>query len=705
MKKIFFLLLAISVTMLSQLQYPKTIKTGHVDSYFGLQVADPYRWMEQDTAVAVKEWVGDQNKVTFGYLNQIPFREKVKNRLTKLLNYPKYTAPFRSGKNWFFYKNDGLQNQSILYIQRGSLDAKPELFLDPNKLSADGTTSIQGTSFDKDGKYFAYAVSKAGSDWRDIYVMDVASKKLLSDKIEWAKFTGITWLGNGFYYSRYPTPSDTGSKLSTSNAYHKAYYHIIGTPQSKDALVYEDKENPQRTVGIGATEDERFISLYISQRGSNGNALYYRDLNKRTVFLPIITTFDDDVSIIDNIGGKLLLSTNRHAPNQKVVLCDPEHPGEENWKEILPEKPEPLTSVSVVGGKIFAVYMKDVSHHVYVYDLNGKFENEIPLETLGNVAGFGDERKDAFTFYTLTSFTYPATIYKYDIKTKLSSLFRKTEVDFNPNDYETKQIFYPSKDGTKIPMFIVHKKGIPLDGNNPALLYGYGGFNVSINPSFSASRLLWLEQGGVYAVSNIRGGSEYGEKWHEAGMRFNKQNVFDDFIAAAEYLVGNKYTNPSRLAIQGGSNGGLLVGAVTNQRPDLFKVALPAVGVMDMLRFHKFTIGWAWVNDYGSSDDSAQFNYLKKYSPIHNIRDSVNYPALLVTTADHDDRVVPAHSFKYISTLQEKYKGPNPVLIRIETSAGHGAGKPTAKIIEETSDIYSFTWWNMGITPMYLLKE
>lgn len=705
MKKIFFLLLAISVTMLSQLQYPKTIKTGHVDSYFGLQVADPYRWMEQDTAVAVKEWVGDQNKVTFGYLNQIPFREKVKNRLTKLLNYPKYTAPFRSGKNWFFYKNDGLQNQSILYIQRGSLDAKPELFLDPNKLSADGTTSIQGTSFDKDGKYFAYAVSKAGSDWRDIYVMDVASKKLLSDKIEWAKFTGITWLGNGFYYSRYPTPSDTGSKLSTSNAYHKAYYHIIGTPQSKDALVYEDKENPQRTVGIGATEDERFISLYISQRGSNGNALYYRDLNKRTVFLPIITTFDDDVSIIDNIGGKLLLSTNRHAPNQKVVLCDPEHPGEENWKEILPEKPEPLTSVSVVGGKIFAVYMKDVSHHVYVYDLNGKFENEIPLETLGNVAGFGGERKDAFTFYTLTSFTYPATIYKYDIKTKLSSLFRKTEVDFNPNDYETKQIFYPSKDGTKIPMFIVHKKGIPLDGNNPALLYGYGGFNVSINPSFSASRLLWLEQGGVYAVSNIRGGSEYGEKWHEAGMRFNKQNVFDDFIAAAEYLVGNKYTNPSRLAIQGGSNGGLLVGAVTNQRPDLFKVALPAVGVMDMLRFHKFTIGWAWVNDYGSSDDSAQFNYLKKYSPIHNIRDSVNYPALLVTTADHDDRVVPAHSFKYISTLQEKYKGPNPVLIRIETSAGHGAGKPTAKIIEETSDIYSFTWWNMGITPMYLLKE
>jgi len=705
MKKILFLFVAISSTIFSQQQYPKTTTVDHSDNYFGTQVPDPYRWMEQDTAAAVKEWVGEQNKVTFGYLNQIPFREKVKDRLTKLMNYPKYDAPFRAGRNWFFYKNDGLQNQKILYIQRGSLQTKPEVFIDPNKLSADGTTSLAGTAFDKEGNYFAYAISKAGSDWREIYVMDVKSKKLLSDKIEWAKFTGITWYGNGFYYSRYPTPADTGSKLSTSNAYHKVYYHILGTHQSKDALVYEDKENPQRLFGIGLTEDERFLSLYVSQRGSNGNALYYRDLKKRMDFLPITTSFDDDISIVDNIGDKLLLSTNRHAPNQKIVLCDPVHPEEQNWKEILPEKPEPLTSVSVVGKKLFAVYMRDVSHRVYVYDLNGKFENEISLETLGNVSGFDGERKDQFTFYTLTSFTYPATIYKYDIKTKTSSLFRKTEVDFNPSDYETKQVFYPSKDGTKIPMFIIHKKGILLNGNNPALLYGYGGFNITIGPSFSASRLLWLEQGGVYAVANIRGGGEYGEKWHEAGMRMNKQNVFDDFIAAVEFLVESKYTNPSKLAIQGGSNGGLLVGAVTNQRPDLFKVALPAVGVMDMLRFHKFTIGWAWVNDYGSSDDSVQFNYLKKYSPIHNIRDSVNYPATLVTTADHDDRVVPAHSFKYISTLQEKYKGPNPVLIRIETSAGHGAGKPTSKTIEETSDIYSFTWWNMGITPMYLLEE
>lgn len=705
MKKMLVILLMFASILTAQFQYPKTAKIDHKDTYFGTPVEDPYRWLEQDTALSVKQWVGEQNAVTFGYLDKIPYREKVKERLTKLLNYPKYGAPFRAGRNWFFYKNDGLQNQSILYIQRGSLDAKPEVFLDPNKLSGDGTTSLQGSAFDKAGKYFAYAISKAGSDWREIYVMDVKSKKLLSDKIEWAKFTGITWYGNGFYYSRYPTPSDTGSKLSTSNAYHKVYYHILGTPQSKDALIYEDKEHPQRLFGVGLTEDERFLSLYISQRGSNGNALYYRDLKKRTEFKPIMTTFDDDISIVDNVGDKLILSTNRKAPNQKVVMYDPSNPDEANWKEIIPERPEPLVSISIVGGKIFTVYMKDVSHRAYVHSLSGTVENEIALETLGTLGGFGGEKKDGFTFYTLTSFTYPSTIYKYDIATKTSTLFRKTEVDFDPNDYETKQVFYPSKDGTKIPMFIVHKKGISLDGNNAALLYAYGGFNISINPSFSASRLLWLEQGGVYAVANLRGGGEYGEKWHEAGMRLNKQNVFDDFAAAAEYLIGAKYTNPSKLAIQGGSNGGLLIGATINQRPELFKVALPAVGVMDMLRFQKFTIGWAWVNDYGSSDDSAQFHYLKGYSPIHNIREGVNYPATLVTTADHDDRVVPAHSFKYISTLQEKYKGTNPVMIRIETSAGHGAGKPTAKVIEETADIYSFTWWNMGLTPMYQKKE
>jgi prolyl oligopeptidase len=705
MRKMFLAVCVLSATLCAQLQYPNTAKVDHVDDYFGVNIADPYRWLEQDTAGAVKEWVKEQNKVTFGYLEQIPFRQNVLDRLLKLYNYPKQTAPFRAGKNWFFYKNDGLQNQNVLYIRRGSLDAKPELFLDPNKLSADGTTSLAGIYFDKDGKYMAYAISTAGSDWREIYVMDVKSKKVLSDKIEWAKFTGVSWFGNGFYYSRYPAPSDTGTKLSASNSYHKVYYHILGTPQSKDMLVYEDNEHPQRLFGVGLTEDQRFLQLTASQRGSNGNALYYRDVKKRTGFKPILESFDDDIHIIDNIGDKLLLYTNRKAPNGRVIMFDPAHPDEKNWKDILPEKKEVLDGISSAGGKLFAVYTKDVSHRVFVYDLDGKNEYEIKLPVLGKVEGFSGEKQDRFTFFTLTSFTYPSTVYKYDISAKTFSEYQKTEIDFDPNHYETKQVFYQSKDGTKIPMFIVHKKGIQLDGNNPAWLYGYGGFNVSMMPNFSAIRLAWLEQGGIYALANIRGGSEYGEQWHEQGMRLNKQNVFDDFIAAAEYLIANNYTNSQKLAIEGRSNGGLLIGAVTNQRPDLFRVALPAVGVMDMLRYHKFTIGWAWVNDYGSSDDSVQFEYLRKYSPLHNIREEANYPAILVTTADHDDRVVPAHSFKYISTLQEKYKGPNPVLIRIETSAGHGAGKPTAKILEEWADIYSFTWWNMGLTPRYLSKE
>jgi len=705
MNRIIVTLLFAAVAAYGQLPYPKTAKTEQADTYHGTVVHDPYRWLEQDTAAAVKQWVQGQNAVTFGYLDRIPFRNAVLERLTKLYNYPKQSAPFRAGKNWFFYKNDGLQNQSVLYIRRGSLDAEPKVFLDPNTFSADGTTSLAGLAFDKQGKYAAYSVSKAGSDWREIFVVDVRTGKRLADRIEWAKFTGVSWYGNGFYYSGYDAPKDTASKLSTSNAYHKVYYHILGTPQAKDMLVYQDKEHPQRLFGVGLTEDQRFIQLSASQRGSNGNALYYRDLRKRTPFLPILETFDDDISIVDNVGDKLLLSTNRSAPNGRVVLFDPARPAEKHWTDVLPERPEVLNAVSVVGGKLIAVYTKDVSHRVYVYDLKGKLENEIPLSSYGTVGGFGGERGDAFTFYTLTSFTSPASVYRYDFASRTSSLYQRTEIDFDPEKYETKQVFYPGKDGTKIPMFIVHKKGLVLDGTNPTLLYGYGGFNVSLMPSFSAIRLAWLEQGGVYAQANLRGGGEYGEQWHQAGMKLNKQNVFDDFIAAGEYLVKERYTSPSRLAVQGGSNGGLLVGAVTNQRPDLFKVALPAVGVMDMLRYHTFTIGWAWVNDYGSSDDSAHFTNLLKYSPVHNIREGVEYPAVLVTTADHDDRVVPAHSFKYISTLQEKYKGPNPVLIRIETSAGHGAGKPTSKILEEWSDIYSFTWWNMGLTPRYLLKE
>lgn len=705
MKKTLLLLSFLPAIVFSQFHYPNTTRVDHVDDYFGTSVPDPYRWLEDDRSSETGDWVKSQNAVTFGYLNKIPFRNNVRDRLTKLVNYPKYDAPFRSGNNWFYNKNDGLQNQKVLYILRGSLEAIPELFLDPNKLSDDGTTSLAGTSFSKNGEYVAYAVSKAGSDWREIYVMDVKTKQVLDDKIEWAKFTGMTWRGNGFYYNRYDTPKDTGAKLSASNEFQKVYYHVLGTPQSKDDLVIEDTENPHMGFGIGLTEDERFMILTKWQRNTNGNALYYRDMWKKTDWLPILKTFDDDVSVIDNIGDKILLYTNHRAPNSKVVLFDPRHPSFADWKVLIPEKKEALKSVSIVGNKLFTVYTKDVSHRVYVFDLKGKRENEISLETLGTVDGFGGERKDNKTFYSFTSFTYPSVIYQYDLKTKRSTLYRKTEIDFDPNDYVTKQIFYPSKDGTKIPMFIVHKKGLIMNGDTPAWLYGYGGFNISINPSFSAVRLAWMEQGGIYAVANLRGGSEYGEEWHKAGMKLNKQNVFDDFISAAEYLIENKYTNPTKLAIEGRSNGGLLIGATINQRPDLFRVAHPAVGVMDMLRFQKFTIGWAWVNDYGSSDDSVQFSYLKSYSPVQNITDTTNYPAVLVTTADHDDRVVPAHSFKYISTLQEKYKGPNPVMIRIETSAGHGSGKPLSKVIDEWSDMYAFTWWNMGLTPRYLLKE
>jgi len=702
----FFLMLVMAASVLSaQIQYPVTQKSEQTDTYFGNPVPDPYRWLEDDRSDNTAEWVQKQNAVTFGYLDKIPFREKVRDRLTQLMNYPRYTAPFRAGKNWFHYLNDGLQNQSVLYIMRGSLDAKPELFLDPNKLSTDGTTSLAGITFSKDGRYAAYQVSKAGSDWREIYVMDVRTKKLLSDRIEWAKFTGITWRGNGFYYNRYEVPKDTGSKLSASNEFQKVYYHVLGTPQSKDELMMQDTLNPHMGFGIGLTEDERFMSMTKWQRNANGNALFVRDMKKKSDWVPVLESFDDDIYVIDNVGDKLLMFTSHGSPNGRVVLVDPAKPAPEHWKDVIPQRQQALTSVSIVGNKLFAVYMQDVSHRVYVFSLEGRYENEIKLETLGTVSGFGGERTDQFTFYSLTSFTYPSVIYRYDLKTKQSTLYRKTQVDFNPDNFVTKQVFYPSKDGTKIPMFIVHRKGIRLDGSHPAWLYGYGGFNVSINPSFSASRLAWLEQGGIFAVANIRGGSEYGEAWHQAGMKQNKQNVFDDFIAAAEYLIKEQYTNPSKLAIEGRSNGGLLIGATINQRPDLFKVAHPAVGVMDMLRFQKFTIGWAWVNDYGSSDDPAQFEYLKKYSPVHNIRDTTKYPAVLVTTADHDDRVVPAHSFKYIATLQEKYKGPNPVLIRIETSAGHGAGKPLSKSIEEWADMYAFTWWNMGITPKYLFEK
>lgn len=696
-----FTLLFTLASFAQPLQYPITQKVNQIDTYFGTQVADPYRWLENDTSKEVADWVKEQKKVTFGYLEKILFRQQIKDRITKLWNYPKYSSPFRAGTNYFFYKNDGLQNQSVLYIQK-NIDASPETFLDPNKFSEDGTISLAGISFSKDGKYVAYSISRSGSDWREIFTMDVNERKKLGDELRWVKFSGMAWYKNGFYYSRYDVPKDTSTVLSMRNEFQKVYYHELVTPQEKDILIYEDKEHPLRSFGISVSEDERFLFLSVSESGKKGNAYYFRDMQgNMNSFTPIIKTFDDRIYAIDNDADGLILFTDRNAPNGKIIIIDSKNLDEKNWKDLIPEKAEVLNSVTAAGGKLFVTYMKDVAPRVYVYGLDGALENEIQLPMIGMVGGFSGKKEDTFVFFSMISFTTPAIIYRYDIDSRQIKLFRKTEIDFATDDYTTKQIFYKSKDETRVPMFITHRKDVKLDGTNPTLLYGYGGFNASMTPNFNAARLVWLEQGGVYAVANLRGGSEYGENWHQDGMKLKKQNVFDDFIAAAEYLINERYTSSEKLAIQGASNGGLLIGAVINQRPDLFKVALPAVGVMDMLRFHKFTIGWAWIDDYGSSDDSTHFKNLYAYSPLHNIRESVNYPAIFVTTADHDDRVVPAHSFKYISAMQEKYKGENPTLIRIETKAGHGGGKPTTKIIEENADVYSFVFYNLGIYPKY----
>jgi len=685
-----------------QLKYPDTKKDDHVDDYFGTKVPDPYRWLEDDNSPEVMEWVKEQNKVTFDYLGKIPYRAQVKDRLTKLANYPKFSAPFRRGDNYFFSKNDGLQNQSVLYIQKG-LEGKPEVFLDPNKLSADGTSRLVGFSLSRDGKYAAYAVSIGGSDWEDAYVMDVATKNKLPDTLNWLKVTGLSWQGNGFYYSRYPTP-EKGKELSSKNENHKVYYHKLGTKQEDDTLVYEDPANPQRFNTVGTTEDERFAILSVSERGkgNDGNALFVRDLSKGDkTFTPLVPEIgNSQFNVVDNVGDKLLVHTTQNAPNGKVVLIDPKNPAESNWKEVLPEKPEPLESVSSAGGKLFATYLKDVTTRAYVYNLDGKLENEIAFPDLGTAGGFGGLKDDKSVFYTFNSFNYPPTIFRYDIATKKSAVFRSPEIPgFKSSDFETEQVFYNSKDGTRVPMFLVHKKGIKRDGNNPTLLYAYGGFNITTNPSFSSLRLALLEQGFIYASANIRGGGEYGEKWHQAGMKLNKQNVFDDFIAAGEYLIAQKYTSKDKLAIQGGSNGGLLMGAVMNQRPDLFKACVAQAGVMDMLRFHKFTIGWNWIADYGSSDNEQEFEALRAYSPVHNAHPA-NYPALLITTADHDDRVVPAHSFKYAAAMQANQKGPAPILLRVDTNSGHGASN-TTKQIEQAADIYSFLFYNLGVTPKY----
>ena len=685
-----------------RLNYPETKRGDVVDTYFGTQVPDPYRWLEDDNAPEVAAWVEAENKVTFGYLDKIAYRPQVKDRLTKLLNYPKYSAPTRRGENFIFSKNDGLQNQNVFYTQKG-LDGTPELLLDPNKFSADGTSRLAAFSLSLTGKYIGYGISEGGSDWNDLYVLDAATKKALPDHLQWVKFSGASWKGDeGFYYNRYPEP-EKGKKMTTKNDYQKIYYHQVGTPQSDDKLVYEDNEHPQRRQGVGVTEDQRFeiLSVSDSSAGKRGDSLFFRELAQGDKpFTPIVSEIgEDSYGVIDDINGKFLIETNHGAPNGKVVLYDPK---DSSWKDVLPERADPLESTSSAGGKLFVTYLKDVTTRAYVYSLDGKLENEIQLPGLGSSGGFGGRDDDKFVFYSFTSFNYPPTIFKYDIATKKSSVFRTVDIPgFKAADYEVKQVFYNSKDGTRVPMFLTYKKGLKLDGNNPTVLYGYGGFNITTNPSFSALRIALLEQGVVYASANIRGGGEYGEKWHEAGTKLKKQNVFDDFIAAAEYLIAQKYTSPGKLAIHGGSNGGLLVGACSNQRPELFKAVIEQAGVMDMLRFHKFTIGAAWISDYGSSEQNeAQFKALYAISPIHNIKPGTKYPATLITTADHDDRVVPAHNFKYAAALQAAQGGDNPILIRIDTKSGHGASS-TTKQLEQTADLYSFIFNNLGVTPKY----
>jgi prolyl oligopeptidase len=685
-----------------RLTYPETKKGDVVDDYFGTKVPDPYRWLENDTAPDVAAWVEAENKVTFGYLDKIPYRAQIRKRLETLLNYPRYGAPTRRGENFIFAKNDGLQNQSVFYIQKG-LDGPPDLLLDPNKFSTDGTSQLGGFQLSESGKYVAYGISEGGSDWRNYYVLDVATRKALSDRLEWVKFSGASWVGDeGFFYNRYPQP-ESGKKMAGKNEYQKTYYHKVGTPQSEDKLIYEDNEHPLRRQGVGVTEDQRFeiLSVSDSSAGKKGNSLFFRERGKADqAFTPIVSEIgDDSYGVVDNIKDKFLIETDHGAPNGKVVLYDPQA---KTWKDFLPERPEPLQNAGTAGGKLFAIYLKDVTTRAYVYSLDGKLENEIQLPGLGSAGGFGGRNDDKFVFYSFTSFNYPPTIFKYDIATKKSTVFRTVEIPgFNAPEYEVKQVFYNSKDGTRVPMFITYKKGLKLDGNNPTILYGYGGFNITTNPGFSALRIALLEQGVVYASANMRGGGEYGEKWHEAGTKLKKQNVFDDFIAAAEYLIAQKYTSSAKLAIQGASNGGLLVGAVANQRPDLFKAVHQHAGVMDMLRFHKFTIGSAWIADYGSSEQNeAQFKALYAYSPIHNIKAGTKYPAVLITTADHDDRVVPAHSFKYAAALQAAQGGDNPILIRIDTKSGHGASS-TTKTLEQQTDIYAFLFANLGVTPKW----
>ena len=703
MKKTILLLSGIMVMSCTpqqkKLTYPKAEKVDTVDVYFGTEVADPYRWLENDTSAASAAWVEAENKVTNEYLAQIPFRKQLLERLTNLANYEKIGAPFKKHGKYYFYKNDGLQNQSVLYVQ-DSLEGEPRVFLDPNKLSDDGTVALTGLSFSHDGKYAAYTISRSGSDWTEIYVLDTATGQLLDDHIEWAKFTGAAWQGDGFYYSAYDAPVK-GKEFSNVNENHKVYYHKIGTPQTEDKLIYQNPAYPKRFYYTGTSEDERILFVYESGAG-RGNNLFIKDLKKANApFIQLTTDFDYQYSPIEVIDNNVYIFTNYGAPKNRIMVADINNPKLENWKELIPEMESVLSSAEVIGGKLFLTYDKDASNHAYVYSQKGEHMHEIKLPSLGSV-GFSGTKDDKECFFVFTSFTTPGTIYKYDMDKNSYELYRAPKVEFNSDDFVTEQAFFPSKDGIMIPMFLTYKKDLERNGNNPVFLYGYGGFGISLNPGFTTSRIPFLENGGIYAQVNLRGGSEYGEEWHIAGTKMQKQNVFNDFISAAEYLINNKYTNPDKIAIVGGSNGGLLVGACMTQRPDLFKVAIPQVGVMDMLRYHKFTIGWNWASDYGTSEDSQEmFEYLKGYSPLHNLKPGTKYPATMVTTADHDDRVVPAHSFKFAATLQECNDGTNPTIIRIDSKAGHGAGKPMAKVLEEQADIYGFIMYNLKMKPAF----
>ena len=693
---ILFMSMTVSVSMTAQkITYPKTMKDGTVDDYFGVKVADPYRWLENDTSAATTAWVEAENRVTNAFLQKIPQRAKLQKRLLEVVNYEKISAPSEHHGKWYFSKNDGLQNQSVIYVM-DQLGGTPKVFLDPNKLSTDGTVALKGLYFSHNGKYAAYSISRSGSDWQEFYVIDIQTGELLPDHIEWAKFSGAAWQGDGFYYSAYDAP-EQGKEFSNVNETHKIYYHKIGTPQSQDVLFYQNPVYPKRFYSVGVNREETMMYLTESGAGA-GNNLFIRDLRvPQSQFIQMTSNMDNQYYPIDFIGDKIYLFTNDGAAKNRVMVTDIKKPGVNDWQELIPEQEDVLEDASIIDGKLVLTYIKDASNHVFVHTLNGQRLYEVNLPSVGSVGISGKkERKECFI--TFTSFTVPGTVYQYDLDKNERSLYAAPKVNFNLNAYESQQLFFTSKDGTRIPMFLTYKKGLKRNGKNPVYLYGYGGFNISMSPSFSSSRIPFLENGGIYVVVNLRGGSEYGEEWHQAGTKMQKQNVFDDFIAAAEYLIAEKYTSKEKIAIVGGSNGGLLVGACMTQRPDLFRVAIPQVGVMDMLRYHRFTIGWNWASDYGTSEDSKEmFEYLHAYSPLHNLKPGTSYPATLVTTADHDDRVVPAHSFKFAATLQECHVGDNPVLIRIDTKAGHGGGKPISKVIEEQADIYGFIMYHLGM--------